>query len=344
MYGRILRIQIARKRRRSSGAQGSRVRRAAAPAPPPAAADETGPGGNSEPWPHHPLALLGFYKQYLPADGEPHDIAPSAGAKSPFASHSAVLFRDTALDSLNPGWEPTVHVFEIPAAAAKRLNAALEPEMLALAASGRGLRVSNRGGGYHSEQHLFQRGGAALGRLEALVCAAAAAASRAERQLAAASHSDDDASSLQPSSVGGAPNGERPEDRPVNSWVNVGRAGAYHGLHDHHGSVWSGVYYVSVPPDPPGSTSGGCALLLCFEGNRPHKRGSQEHAHVTTLLFALSPQAHRVQNGHGRRCGAPGGGAAGEEFGEAVWVVQVRERPPGWDLTHAQPLSRDVSS
>lgn len=131
--------------------------------------------------------------------------------------------------------------------------------MTALARTTRGLRVSNRGGGFHSTQHLFSKSPSpALSKLESFVSAAAAAASRAERLLAAGSDSEGDASSLQPSSDGGADGaGDGARDRPVNSWVNVGTAGAYHGLHDHVRSVWSGVYYVSVPPDPPGSTSGG---------------------------------------------------------------------------------------
>lgn len=137
--------------------------------------------------------------------------------------------------------------------------------MTALAAAEKGLSVSNRGGGFHSTQHLFRRGTPALLKLESLVSAAAAAAARAERQLAAGSDSDiGEASSQQPSSEGGGVAGGSSErDKPINSWVNVGGAGAYHGLHDHAGSIWSGVYYVSVPPDPPGSTSGGCGHWRC---------------------------------------------------------------------------------
>lgn len=162
----------------------------------------------SQPWLHHPLALLGFYKQYIPADGDGHDMpAAPAGVgnkKPPLASHVAVRYRDGAPDTLNPGWEPTVwglrppfffflicsrspaacqrvfltwaalsplcsgsrlpvcdqvHTFQVPAPAAAKLNAALGPEMRALAESEKGLRVSNRGGGFHSKQQLFQRCG-----------------------------------------------------------------------------------------------------------------------------------------------------------------------------------------
>ncbi len=34
----------------------------------------------------------------------------------------------------------------------------------------------------------------------------------------------------------------------VEAWANVLRAGGYHNLHDHPNAVWSGVYYVRVPP------------------------------------------------------------------------------------------------
>ena len=41
------------------------------------------------------------------------------------------------------------------------------------------------------------------------------------------------------------------------SWVNVCRAGHSHGLHNHVGAEWSGVYYCSVPPRPKPNKRGG---------------------------------------------------------------------------------------
>ena len=44
------------------------------------------------------------------------------------------------------------------------------------------------------------------------------------------------------------------------SWVNVCREGHSHGLHNHVGAQWSGVYYASVPSPPePGRAAGGAA-------------------------------------------------------------------------------------
>lgn len=112
LYGRGLRKQLAQGRRRRAAADGQRrIRQEPSPSPPPPDPETL------EPWPHHPLALMGFFKQYIPAEGDPHDVLASAprpptknGALGapPFAAHSAIRFRDEAMDTLNPGWEPTV--------------------------------------------------------------------------------------------------------------------------------------------------------------------------------------------------------------------------------------------
>eukprot|EP00873_Tetraselmis_striata_P002233 jgi/Tetstr1/422497/TSEL_001259.t1 len=170
--------------------------------------------------------LLGPFRRLMPAGYE--DVAcPATPAALPrlFASHRLRVFQDSALDSLNPGWEPTLHMFQLPEKLAQRLNPRLAALALGLEQRTDGLQVSNKAGGFHSDQYLFEQsaGDKAVSLLADITTAAVRCAEKEEGGRA-----------------GGA--------RPSHSWVNVSRAGAYNGLHDHAGATWSGCYYVRCPP------------------------------------------------------------------------------------------------
>lgn len=51
----------------------------------------------------------------------------------------------------------------------------------------------------------------------------------------------------------------------VSAWANISRKGNYHRMHNHPGSVWSGVYYVSAAPVAEDSLGG----VLEFYDPRP---------------------------------------------------------------------------
>lgn len=186
------------------------------------------------PWTRHPLALLGDFSQFRPAQGEVSVVpCPPAAA---WTLHERHVYSDAdAVDALNYGWEAVCHVFLLRPEMGLQ---ALAREAAALARRGGGLHVSNRGG-YHSE----------LSFLDSLAAGEAAAAARSVRSAIASAVAV----------ASGARGAEAEECAPSHSWVNVVTDGHYHGLHDHEGSVWSGVLYLRVPPSV-GGASGALAL------------------------------------------------------------------------------------
>ena len=107
-----------------------------------------------------------------------------------------------------------------------QLNRELLAEIEQRRASEGGVKRSNRQG-WHSASDFFQRREPAQAKLAGFMCEAVL---QATRQLAP----DIDLSRL---------------DLVCDGWINANPTGAYNSPHDHVGSLWSGVYYVSMPSD-----------------------------------------------------------------------------------------------
>ena len=189
----------------------------------------------------HPLKLLGHFAEYRPAHGT---VALLPLTSKRFTRHEAITYDDADVyhDALNFGWSAPVHVFLL--CDSDSMDAALTRAALATAASGPGLRVSNRGG-FHSSRTWLQD--------LADTCKHADVAHAARQLLRAISEAIQLAEGVANSRV--APMSRAPTD----SWCNVVGVGNYHGLHDHEGAAWSGVYYTAVPPSVTGSSG---ALVL----------------------------------------------------------------------------------
>lgn len=97
-------------------------------------------------------------------------------------------------------------------------------EIAAHRARGAGLRRSNRGGGWHSDESFLQSRHPSLGWVLQSVTAFA-------RQALAPSYGQ----------------WARQELKLGSYWANVLPAGAWNAPHHHHPQHWSGAYYVSVP-------------------------------------------------------------------------------------------------
>lgn len=135
-----------------------------------------------------------------------------------FKSHCMKVYPDRQIDSLNPGWEPTMHIFELHPKLMNKLNLRLAEMALDLEANTDGLKVSNLGG-FHSDQFLFDTpGDKAIALLRDVATAAVRCAEKEEFGRPAAKEAA----------------------RPTHSWVNVSRHGNCNGLHDHCGASWSG--------------------------------------------------------------------------------------------------------
>lgn len=204
----------------------------------------------SAPWTRHPLALLGDWGSLAPAVCSSSSLDVSRRHAHVFASHDLHAYEADCCrpDALNVGWAADVHAFEL----SKEL-ASLLPLVCAeaerQAAVSRGLRVSNRGGGFHSSNTFLKQTAAKGGALGATAGLLSEALARAA------------------ACAGGG------RDCVVShSWVNVCQGDAYHGLHDHAGSLLSGVLYCQLPEQVPlsGGGGGGGELVLRVATSREH--------------------------------------------------------------------------
>lgn len=129
--------------------------------------------------------------------------------------------------------------FALPGAAA--LNAALLAEIAARRQAEPSLQRSNRGG-WHSADDLFRRSEPAHRDLARRLGEAARRATL----------------SLQPDAR------LDPLRLDLEGWININPPGALNAPHDHPGWLWSGCYYVQVPPADPAATSptDGCIEFL----------------------------------------------------------------------------------
>lgn len=192
------------------------------------------------------LSVLGAFESFVPATV----VARRLDAPRIFERHVALdlsLPSSLALQAANPGWEQvTVHAFTLRSDLAQPLNRRLRKLALALERSGDSVVVSNVGG-FHSR------------RLEADPPIALIKLQNAAARAARAAHADE----------GGARN-DRPT-RPTSLWANVSRERHFHGLHDHEGSSWSGVYYPQLPPKPtrPGCEFSGRIVFRTAVGGLP---------------------------------------------------------------------------
>lgn len=159
-----------------------------------------------------------------------------------FSSHDVRLF-SAPPDALNAGWDAELHSFELTRAAEAAVCGPLAAAALRLAARSTGIRVSNRGGAWHSRpaflRHCESGGGDAATR----------AAARLAREAVLR--------------AGAAAAGCGAPPPLTHAWANVASGGAgHHGLHDHDGALLSGVLYLSVPAPPGGCSATGGELLL----------------------------------------------------------------------------------
>lgn len=186
---------------------------------------------------HKSDELLRLYRKVVGAFETFHPARTSARAlpSKAFARHVALdlsLDDELSMASVNPGWDQvTLHAFTLRPMLAAALNRRLEALALHLEGTLRGLSVSNVGA-YHSKR-LAPRSSKRLGALTAKL-----------EQAVREAEADE---------LGSRTARARPELTSL--WCNVSRPTHYHGLHDHAGATWSGVYYVRVAPPPRASSS-----------------------------------------------------------------------------------------
>lgn len=206
--------------------------------------------------------VLGAFESFVPATVAARRLDPPRA----FARHVALdlsLPPGLALHSANPGWEDvTVHALTLRDDLAQPLNRRLRKLALALEQTGGGLEVSNVGA-FHS-QRLESDAPLALTKLRNAAAFAARAA-----------HADERGARRQ-----------RPA-KPTSLWCNVSRGGHYHGLHDHAGASWSGVYYPARQPTPrPDRDFSGRIAFRTAVGGLP---GGGLDAGSTRRPFAVDP-------------------------------------------------------
>ena len=156
------------------------------------------------------------------------------------------------------GRDVVIRTWDLTDAAAAKLNHPLAAAAVAEEFSGRrSVVVSNRGG-YHSNpdalERLGQDGCESAGHLLELVKGVLRENFCGANDWLVSS---------------GPFNTQR--TKVTSSWFNVARAGHSHGLHNHAGAVWSGVYYASVPDcdgsaTHEGTLAGHLIVRLCSGG------------------------------------------------------------------------------
>lgn len=127
-------------------------------------------------------AALGHFAAYRSAACTGARLGAPERYPKTFLSHRVLEFADDSLSRLNPGWDATLHVFQLRPAVAQALNRRLERYALRMERRSKGLQVSNVGG-FHSRQDFFasKRWGRKRA-VEYLRKAAEAAAKCAERE------------------------------------------------------------------------------------------------------------------------------------------------------------------
>ena len=225
------------------------------------------------PWVGHPLALLGRFAQYAPAEAEARAAPAPAGGL--LCSHEIHAYTDAdAADCLNFGWCASLHVFELAPALRRAVCGALARAACKLASRSAGVRVSNRGG-WHSHRGLLTALAAAGGRAGVAAAllrrAVAQAVAHAEAEAAAEGAPPRRAAALRAAlEARCASDARAPPEltalQPRHAWANVSRTEHYNGLHDHEGALWSGVFYAKVPPACAGGGSGALVLRTAVGG------------------------------------------------------------------------------
>ena len=210
-------------------------------------------------------ALLGAFSSYHRVQKE-SDIVPegvtvrSSGERGRdervFVSRTILEFKVNRWDSDELGRAPVVHTWDLTPAAAVRLNRELLPAALDEAATREGLVVSNRGG-YHSTPDFLSRLGDDTANGDGVKRLKPIPAKRFLHELIRGIVRETGKLVIPSVLAGRKRKGlsetnetaetPRPHETVTSSWVNVCRSGDSHGLHDHEGASWSGVYYVAVP-------------------------------------------------------------------------------------------------
>ena len=174
-------------------------------------------------------------------------------------------------DAEELGRVAVVHTWDLTDAAAEKLNPHLVTAALREESRGEGIVVSNRGG-YHSTPDTLHRlageGCRPIGFLRDLIEGVAVEVGKPNGGGGgggggggAEKENDDNDKKMKRKRGVIEVGGTKPRHATMTtSWVNVCREGHSHGLHNHVGAQWSGVYYASVPSPPePGRAAGGAA-------------------------------------------------------------------------------------
>ena len=283
-------------------------------------------------------ALLGAFATYHRAgtddplpEGVVASLDPAPFDARVFASHAVLTARVSRWDADELGREIVAHAWDLRPEARDRLNPALLGAALDAARSRTGIRVSNRGGAFHSRPD-------ALATLAPTLPAATFLTQLIEGAVAQA------AAALP--RRGDPSRAARSPQRVTTSWHNVSRGNGEdaHGLHDHAGARWSGAYYVAVPPDiardpPPLATttettetrrrirtrrSGRFERFEAFRSvSTTTKEKDEETRSRDTSCFACAP-------GEGRR---PRGEGSGTPPAGGACTPPSRPSPVGWSCS-----------
>lgn len=176
-----------------------------------------------------------------------------------FARGNDSLLKLAHIQGLFPTPLATFHVDD-----AETLNRELLTEISRRREAEGGAARSNRQG-WHSAYDLFKRKEKAQARLAAII---REAVTQATMKLAPNS----DLSKLQ---------------MECDGWINVNPTGAYNTPHDHPGNLWSGAYYVAVPPAAEGDPSSGS---IEFIDTRASLATSHIKAPFTGARSSLQPK------------------------------------------------------
>lgn len=171
-------------------------------------------------------------------------------------------FTLTSADDLFP--TPLLR-FEV--AEADKLNRALLQEIAKRQADEGGMIKSNRKG-WHSERDLFERKEPAHSALAQMLLRMLA---HSTKQFAP----ETDFTGV---------------ELVADGWINVNPRGGYNAPHDHLGSFWSGVYYVSIPPETEGQ--GGAIEFL--SPHKPMPGGGFIEAPITAQKIVVRPKPGQV--------------------------------------------------
>ena len=83
----------------------------------------------------------------------------------------------------------------------------------------------------------------------------------------------------------------RPYSFAVVGWANILRAGDYNAVHTHPNAMWSGVYYVTGNPEPPGTEPAGVRGRIELYDPRPGAAASYTLDNDLQRNFTYNPRA-----------------------------------------------------